>query len=44
MEVRVEKKGQEKQKPKVSNQKMLSVILCWLIEGQEWDEKRHPTL
>jgi hypothetical protein len=33
-----------KKKPKVSNQKKLIMVLCWLIKGQEGDEKRQPIL
>jgi hypothetical protein len=42
MEVEVkEKKNQKKRKkrPKVNNQKKLTIILCWLTKGQELDEK-----
>jgi hypothetical protein len=42
-EVRAEKKvARTRQKPKVNNQKMLTVVPCWLTEGQEQDEKRQP--
>jgi len=45
MEVRAEKKmAKTKKKPKVNNQKILTVVACWLTEGQEQDEKRQPIL
>jgi hypothetical protein len=45
MEVRAEKKmAKTKTKPNVNNQKMLTVVPCWLTEGQEQDEKRPPIL
>ncbi len=45
MEVRAEKKWPgPKRKPKVNNQKMLTVVPCWLTQGQEQDENRQPIL
>jgi hypothetical protein len=45
MEVKAKKKGQEKKKtPKVSNSKLLIVVLCWLIENQEQNEKKTTIL
>jgi hypothetical protein len=41
MEIRAEEKmARTKIKPRVNNQKMLTVVPCWLTEGQEQDEKR----
>jgi hypothetical protein len=45
MEVRAEKKmARTKIKPKVNNPKMLTMVPCWLTEGQDQDEKRQPIL
>jgi len=47
MEVKAEKKkGQEKEKKnqRSATKKKLTVVRCWLTEGQERDEKRQPIL
>ncbi len=42
--VRVEKKTPKKKGSTVSSQETLTVVQCWLVQGQEPDEEMQPIL
>ncbi len=38
------KRGEEKKRLKVNSQKRLTGVQCWLVQGQDPNEKKQPIL